>query len=222
MNIANYARRLFGALLTLSSAVLSVPSQADDAIHLDFVRHASFFSAETHQPKPLDPHVFVADASAAPAVGPQNIQHAAGIRPALIDQDPKTAALVNAKGEPLGFNLDDWLAAKGAVTITPSGGGKVEISVQFSQLRPGGHYSLFENHFDQKPVGFTPLDGAGKTNDFVAGADGTAKLTVMAPQKLTHDNAVLLVYHSDKTAHGEERGDIGVNAHHQLIARIPQ
>ncbi|OAF14297.1 hypothetical protein AYJ54_42835 [Bradyrhizobium centrolobii] len=146
----------------------------------------------------------------------------AGIRAALIDQDPKTAALVNAKGEALGFNLSDWLAPKGTVTITPSAGGKVEILVQFSYLRPGGHYGLFENHFDQKPVGFNPLDGTGKTNDFVAGADGTAKLMVTAPQKLTHDNAVLLVYHSDKIAHGEQRGDIGVNAHHQLIARIPQ
>jgi hypothetical protein len=143
----------------------------------------------------------------------------AGIRPALIDQDPKTAALVNAKGEALGFNLSDWLAPKGTVTITPSAGGKAEILAQFSHLQPD---SLFENHFDQKPVGFTPLDGTGKTNDFVAGADGTAKLMVTAPHKLTHDNAVLLVYHSDKTAHGEQRGDIGVNAHHQLIARIPQ
>ena len=222
MNVGNYAGRSFGALLTLALAVVSVPGQADEAIHLDFTTHASFFSAETHQPKPVDPHVFVTDASAAAAVGPQNIQHAAGIRPALIDQELKTAALVNAKGEPLGFNLGDWLAAKGTVTITQTAGGKVEISVQFSQLRPGGHYSLFENHFDQKPVGFTPLDGAGKTNNFVAGADGTAKLTFMSPQKLTHDNAVLLVYHSDKTAHGEQRGDIGVNAHHQLIARIPQ
>jgi hypothetical protein len=222
MNVANYAGRSFGALLTLALAVLSAPSQADEAIHLDFTAHAAFFSAETHQSKPVDPHVFVADASAAAAVGPQNIQHVAGIRPALIDQDPKTAALVNAKGEALGFNLGDWLAAKGTVTITPSAGGKAEISVQFSHLQPGGHYSLFENHFDQKPVGFTPLDGAGKTNDFLAGADGTVKLMVTAPQKLTHDNAVLLVYHSDKTAHGEQRGEIGVNAHHQLIARPPQ
>jgi hypothetical protein len=91
MNIENYAGRSFGALLTLALAVLSVPSQADEAIRLDFTTHASFFSAETHQPKPLDPHVFVADASAAAAVGPQNIQHVAGIRPALIDQDPRTA-----------------------------------------------------------------------------------------------------------------------------------
>ncbi len=143
-------------------------------------------------------------------------------QPAFIDEDAKTAALMNAKGEALGFDLGDWLAAQGAVTIAPVNGGKVAISVSFDHLRPGGHYSLFENHFDQKPVGFTPLDGSGKTNDFVAGADGTARLTVTAPQALTYDNAVLLVYHSDKIAHGEQRGEIGVNAHHQLIARIPQ
>jgi len=87
MNIANDAGRSFGALLALALAVLSAPGQADDAIHLDFMTHASFFSAETHQPKPLDPHLFVADAPTAAAVGPQNIQHVAGIRPALIDQD---------------------------------------------------------------------------------------------------------------------------------------
>jgi hypothetical protein len=26
---------------------------------------------------------------------------------------------------------------------------------------------------------------------------------------------------SDKTSQGDQRGDIGINAHHQLIARIP-
>lgn len=221
MKISSNARLCFGAALMLASVFISVPSRAADTVHLDFVTHAAFFSEETHQKKPLDPHVFVADSSTPAAIGPQNIQHVAGVRPALIDQDPKTTALANAKGETLGFSLGDWLAADGAVTIAPTLGGKVEISVQFKHLRPDGHYSLFENHFDQKPVGFTPLDGAGKMNDFVAGADGSAKLTVFAPQPPTHDNAVLLVYHSDKTAHGEQRGDIGVNAHHQLIARIP-
>jgi hypothetical protein len=222
MKISSNAGSCVVAALMLASAVISIPGRAADTVHLDFVTHAAFFSAETHQPKPLDPHVFVADSSASAAIGPQNIQHVAGVRPALIEQDPKTTALANAKGETLGFGLGDWLAAEGAATIAPAPGGKVEMSVQFKHLRPGGHYSLFENHFDQKPVGFTPLDGAGKTNDFVAGADGSARVTVVAPQALTHDNAVLLVYHSDKTAHGEQRGDIGVNAHHQLIARIPQ
>jgi len=46
-----------------------------------------------------------------------------------------------------------------------------------------------------------------------------AWVTLTAPQMLTHANAVLLVYHSDKTFHGDQRGEIGVTAHHQLFAR---
>ncbi len=214
--------RWFGAALIFASAVGLTASYAADTIHLGFVKHAAFFSAETHQPKTVDPHAFVSDSSAPAAVGPQNIQHVAGVRPALIEQDAKTSPLVNAKGEALGFNLEEWLAADGVVTIGPSAGGRVEISAQFNHLRPDGHYSLFENHFDQQPVGFTPLDGAGTANDFVANQNGGAQVTVVAPQALTHANAVLLVYHSDKTSHGNQRGDIGINAHHQLIARIPQ
>ena len=153
------------------------------------------------------------------ATGPQNIQHIAGFRPALIEQDAKTTPLFNAKGESLGFDLGQWLGATGGVTITPSANGKATISAQFSKLQPGGFYSLFENHFDQQPVGFTPLDGAGKANNFVADKKGAARVTVTAPQMLTHANAVLLVYHSDKAFHGDQRGEIGVTAHHQLIAR---
>ncbi|WP_315811779.1 hypothetical protein [Bradyrhizobium sp. SZCCHNR2028] len=211
-----------GPVLLLASLAASGPSMAADASHLTFVTHAAFFSAETKQPKSVDPHAFVADAAAPVAVGPQNISHVAGFRPAFIDQDAMTVAISNAKGEAIGFTLGDWLAASGSVTLTPAAGGKVEIAMSFDHLKPGGHYSLFENHFDQKPVGFTPLDGTATTNDFVASADGKAKLTIMVPQPLTHDNAVLLVYHSDGAAHGAQRGDIGVNAHHQLIARIPE
>jgi hypothetical protein len=31
----------------------------------------------------------------------------------------------------------------------------------------------------------------------------------------------LLVYHSDGVDHGQQRGQIGVTAHHQLIIRVP-
>ena len=216
------AGRIFGmALILVSAAGLSL-AKAADSRRLTFITHAAFFSAETHQPKPVDPHVFVRDASAPAGIGPQNIQHVNGIRPALIEQDAKATPLVNAKGEALGFDLGDWLGAEGVVTISSSANGKVEISAQFTHLRPGGHYSLFENHFDQQPVGFTPLDGTGTANDFVASESGGAQVTVAAPQALTHANAVLLVYHSDKTSHGAQRGDLGVNAHHQLIVRIPE
>ncbi len=217
---------LFGRVTGISLALMLAGGvgigEAASSSHLTFVTHAAFFSSETKQPKPLDPQAFVQDPSAAAATGPQNIQHVAGVRPAFIDQDSKTTPLYNAKGEALGFDLGEWLNAKGVVTITPSAHGKARISANFTDLRPGGSYSLFENHFDQQPVGFTPLDGIGKTNNFVASKKGTAWIGLVAPQMLTHANAVLLVYHSDKTFHGDQRGEIGVTAHHQLIARLPQ
>ncbi|MEO7392586.1 MAG: hypothetical protein ABIU58_10445 [Ramlibacter sp.] len=52
-----------------------------------------------------------------------------------------------------------------------------------------------------------------------AAPDGTARIALTAPT-IPHDaNAVLLVFHSDREAHETSRGDIGVNAHHRLIAK---
>jgi hypothetical protein len=63
------------------------------------------------------------------------------------------------------------------------------------------------------------MDGDGKANSFTAGADGSATVSMPQPHEPTHANAVMLVYHSDGEAHGAERDQIGVNAHHQLIVR---
>lgn len=185
---------------------------------LPFVTHAAFFSAETHQNPVLDPQVFVAEPSASAGIGPQGIKHIAGVRNAR-PADPPTLPILNASGKPLGMSLGAWLDANGEVLLTPQANGLEKVTVILSDLKPGGHYSLFENHFDQKPVGFTPLDGVGEANSFVADATGKAVMTTIAPAPLTHDNAVLVVYHSDGRTYGKSRGDIGVNAHHQLIVR---
>jgi hypothetical protein len=191
---------------------------ASEALKLNFVTHAAFFSQETKQPQAIDPQVFVHDPAAAEAVGPQGIKHVAGLRPARIDQDPKTTPVFTALDKPLGFDLGAWLGASGSVVVADDGG-KVTLTANFAGLRPNGEYSLFENHFDQKPVGFTPMDGTGQTNSFVAGPDGSAKVAMTLAHVPTHANAVLLVFHSDGQTHGAERGQIGVEAHHQLIAR---
>ncbi len=211
-------RRAATAVAILLLAVNPVGAMAaEGTLELPMQTHASFFSAESKQPKPLDPQVFVKDANAAEAMGPQNIKHAAGLRPALIADAPGIN-LYNAQGKPLGFDLGTWLAPTGSASIAADG---KTVTVRLANLRPQGKYTLFENHFDQKPVGFTPLDGTGKGNSFVAPASGAVTMTVKAPAKLTHDNAVLLVYHSDGATHGMSRGEIGVNAHHQMIARLP-
>ena len=190
------------------------------AFALTFVTHASFFSSETRQPVPIDPQVFEQDANAPAATGPQGIHHAAGLRPALLS-DPKDTPLYNADGAALSFTLGQWLGAKGTAQVTGTGGGAETVTIRFQGLIPQGSYSLFENHFDQQPVGFTPLDSSGTTNSFIAGKDGGATLDITVTPTMTHDNAILLVYHSDHQTHGMMRGTIGVNAHHQLIARIP-
>jgi hypothetical protein len=43
-------------------------------------------------------------------------------------------------------------------------------------------------------------------------------IEVVSPTTLTHDDAILLVFHSDGESPGEQRGSIGVDAP-QLIAR---
>ncbi len=185
-------------------------------IRLPLITHAAFFSAEMHLSPTLDPQVFIRDAASPAAVGPQHIAHVAGFRNALVT-DPRNSELYIATGNHLtGFTLGSWLGASGTVELEGT-----RIVVDMDGLRPGGTYSLFENHFDESPVGFTPLDGAGTANNVVADAQGRARVVLTAPRELTHDNAVLVVYHSDDATHGASRGTIGVDAHHQLIARIP-
>lgn len=191
---------------------------AQTPLRMDFVTHAAFFSGESKQPKTLDPHIFVRDSEAAEAVGPQGIKHPPRIRPPFIAQDAGSSPLFPAEAKPLGFDSQTWLAAKGTLTILAHGG-LIRLEATFSGLKPNGTYSLFENHFDRKPVGFTPIDGTGQTNTFAAGPGGAAAISLQLTHVPSHDNAVLLVYHSDDRAHGPERGRIGVDAHHQLIAR---
>lgn len=205
-------------LLVMWSVYPLISQAAETSQALDFVTHAAFFSKESKQKKELDPQVFVKEPMAPAAVGPQGIKHVAGIRNAWTS-DETSLPIFNAQGHSLDMSLGQWLAAKGQVILTPLANGRERIEVAMSGLKPTGHYSLFENHFDQQPVGFTPLDGNGAGNNFVADAAGKGVASIIVPSVLTHDNAVLLVYHSDNKTHGTSRGDIGVNAHHQLIAR---
>ncbi len=203
-------------------ATSTVSSLAAPAGEFPFETHADFFSVETKQPVRIDPQVFVPDPAAPAAAGPQGIKHAASFRPAKVETDPAGTVVSNADGKSLGFTLGTWLGATGQVTIAraPSGSGET-VTARFHGLIPTAEYSLFENHFDQTPVGFTPLDGKGTANSFKSDAKGDGEVTVKLTDSMTHANAVLLVYHSDGQTHGEARGEIGVVAHHQLIYRMP-
>lgn len=173
----------------------------------------------------VDPQVFVTDPAAVAATGPQGIPHAAGVRPAFGVDDPHKPAL-QAEGRSLNFSLGQWFGARGTVTLAPApapaaAGGTTNATFRFDGLVRGGRYSLFENHFSDPGVTFTPLDGSGTTNSFTSGSDGAATIQVTIPGAVTHAEGLLLVYHSDGHDHGMQRGAIGVDAHHQLIVRVP-
>ena len=199
-------------------SVAAVPALAEHSTALSLVTHADFFSTEVKLKEALDPQVFVKAPSAEAATGPQGIKHVAGFRNAFV-ADNSTLPIFTADGKPMDMSLGQWLSAKGYVVLTPVSGGAERVTVALSGLKPNGHYSFFKNHFDQKPIGFTPLDGLGTDNSFVASADGRGVVSIISPSSLTHDNAVLLVYHSDGKTYGKSRGEIGLNAHHQLIVR---
>jgi hypothetical protein len=210
---------IISALLLLLLTARVADAQASPHAQ-GFLTHAAFFSLEAKQANVIDPQVFVADAEALAATGPQGIMHIAGVRPAFGVDDPEARAL-NAQGKPLGFTLRQWFGARGRITLLAAASGGTAMAYTLTGLVPGGTYSFFENHFSSDVVTFTPLDGSAQRNTFMATSRGTANGTLTIPGAVTHSEAILLVYHSDGTAHGMDRGQIGVNAHHQLIERLP-
>lgn len=199
--------------------VLPTAAWAAEPTRLIFESHGAFFSIEFHQKTLIDPQVFAKESEAPKMLGPQGITHEAGLRNARLS-DPLETSIFTAVGKPLPLTLGQWLVASGSAEIEDQGDGS-RVTMRFTHLVPNGTYSVFENHFDTKPPSFTPLDGTGRSNDFRADADGSAAAVVASPHRLTHDNGILVVYHSDGTAHGIDRGAIGVVAHHQLVVRIP-
>ncbi len=217
MNLAKKTTQLLAVGIASGCMLLATTAHAEPVV-LPFETHAAFFSAEMHIKEAIDPQVFVKDPAGKAGMGPQQITHHVGLRNARVADSP-ALPIFNADGAALHMSLGAWLGPQGEVILTPREDGKEKVTVILSKLMPGGHYSLFENHFDQKPIGFTPLDGKGTDNNFVADAGGKVVVTVIAPAALTHDNAVLVVYHSDGKTYGNVRGSIGINAHHQMIAR---
>jgi hypothetical protein len=190
------------------------------AVTLTFVSHAVFFSSETKQVPRLDPQVFVKDAAAPASTGPQSIDHDAGLRPALFS-DAGDSLLFSAHAAPLGLTLKQWLSAQGTAEIVQLNANAQNVTVHFESLSPHGVYSLFEVRYDQQAAVFTPLDGVGTSNSFIADSGGGGSVTLLVTPPLTHANAILLVFHSDGQPHGMSPGGVGVNAHSQLILRLP-
>lgn len=171
-------------------------------------------AANTAQP----PQVFVHDNSAQAQTG--DYPHDWGLRPPA-DTDPDAAPLSNAHGADIHAVLGVWRTADGAVTFAP-GPRTTAVHAGFRHLIPNARYSLFVRQLAGRTgMVFTPLDLVGAANNFNADTVGTADITVDSPLQLPAGAQLVLIYHSDGADHQSSVGVLGINAHPQLITRVP-
>ncbi len=206
------------ALLTTPAAA-AAPAGAEGTASV-YQLHAVFFSHEAHQPRVIDPQMFVAAPGASAGIGPQMIRHVAGVAPVLAAA-PAATPLLDALGRPLGVTLGRWEAARGTATLTCRDGSSTLVS-RFTRLLPRAVYSLFVVHLRvQGPRRFTPLGAPdGRGSSFVTDASGIWTETSVIPPCLTPAEAVVLVWDSDGRSHGPVIGQPGVTAHNHLIVPI--
>jgi hypothetical protein len=170
--------------------------------------------ATTAQPS----DVFVRDPAAQAQPDPGG--HVWGIRPPAA-ADPDTVPLLDANGDPLKAVLGVWRTADGSLDVTPGPRG-TRVRAVFHHLVPDGRYSLFLRQLaGTSGTVFTPLDVTGNANSFSADDRGFAEAIVTSPLAFPSGTQVVLIYHSDGVDHASSLGNPGINAHAQLIARLP-
>lgn len=205
-------------VMLVGGTLAACAARAGDEQRLTFQPHGVFFSQATEQPALIDPQVFVHADSVKAGTGPENIAHVAGVRPALVKRDPKSAPLLDADGRPLGIWLGAWLGASGSATLSDQHG-QVRLTARFSGLRLGGRYSLSVAPFDQAADKPASVGEPGRIESFTAGLDGTAQIAVELPARLTHADAIVVTYHRSGRKYGREGNHLGRDAYQQLVAR---
>ncbi len=202
----------------LVGACVTGPASAAYVTHA-FVTGAEQAALETHADQLADPQVFVQQAGAAAATGAQGIAHAAGLRSALMTDDPVTPAF-NAQGKSLGFTLGAWFGARATVVYDPASA-KPQLAMGFAGLNPGGVYSVFERRAAAGGgAAFAPLDATGARTTFTADAQGNATIQLTLGAPLLPGSTIVVIYHSDGAAHGTDPGQPGITAHAQLMYRL--
>ena len=163
--------------------------------------------------------VYVHDSSAPAAAGDE--PHDAGLRPVNANDSP-LVQLFSARNAPLNVTLQSWGAATGSVTTSADGNGGTRVHATFANLVPLGHYSLFLRQLAGRTGAvLMPVDIAGAGANFVASPDGAGALDVDSPAAIPTGAQLVLIYHSDGQDHQSSMGVPGVNAHAQLITRVP-
>jgi hypothetical protein len=200
----------------LACALAAGPVSAAFVTHA-FLTGAEQWALENRADQFADPQVFVQQAGAAAVTGAQGIAHGAGLRPALMTDDPATPAY-NAQGRQLGFSVGAWFGARGTVVYDVAAA-KPQVALGFAGLNPNSVYSVFLRRAGGAGP-LAPLDATGARTTFNADPQGNATMQLTLGAPLQPGSAFVLIYHSDGSAHGTDPGQAGVTAHAQLMYRL--
>lgn len=183
--------------------------------------HMEFFSHESGLSKVIDPQMFVATPGTPAGIGPQMVPHGAGVSPVPHD-DPPATLLLSANGDPLHITLGQWEKAAGTVALSCTNNVESADST-LTGLIPKALYSVFVVHLNVNGAGrFTPLGNSAGTNDtFSSSGSGTASTTQHVDGCLDHQEAIVVIWHSDHMAHGSTPGTLGVTWHNSVITQVP-
>lgn len=133
------------------------------------------------------------------------------------------------KGKPVGFTLEQWLAATGTGTYLVDGD-MAEMHLTLQKLVPNGTYTVWCSRltFPPNPKVVDRPCGAedGSENVFKSDTDGVGKfdLNKMKPlEESTKETAsvIALAYHSDGKTYAATPGEFGLNSHVQIFFLIP-
>ena len=132
------------------------------------------------------------------------------------------------KGDPLGFTLGQWLAARGSGTYAVSGD-EAELDMAFQQLVPDGHYALWCGRMSVPPP-YSESDKAcgaadGSQNRFRADARGNASfhlnLKALPESTPAFTTVFMLTYERDVDSADGDWGGYGLSSHVQLLYTFP-
>jgi len=121
-----------------------------------------------------------------------------------------TKPLYTSKGTPLGFTLEQWLAARATGTYARSRYLLLSRTFQITaeKLVPNSPYTLW---CASAPCGASD----GSENTFVSDANGNAAYAVKV-KAFSHATLIRAAYHSDGKTYGADPGIFGVNSHVQF------
>jgi WD40 repeat protein/DNA-binding CsgD family transcriptional regulator len=132
------------------------------------------------------------------------------------------------QGIALGFTLAEWLTATGHGTYSVGAGGAT-LRMEFENLLPNALYTTWCVRVNLPAVNITDVpcgDIDGSNNSFVSDEAGSAVVTIELNEALlpsTEDirTGISIAYHSDGRTYGQRVGNLGMNAHQQLIYEFP-